>query len=194
MELDAEAINRSLAHGESFAHGFMSDRRRKYDPVKRREYYLKTRQLKGRKVAADVRSADKNRTNRNTYGSYQQIVKGLTDRLKDLRRQGKADGPEYEKIRLTLADVANAYSDATQTVTKNPDGSTTYSSSFDYAKLMADVEKVSNTKPAKDIVVDYLKDSSDRLQNLVDPNGKGKKQYKRTSKNLDRAAVPNYYR
>lgn len=36
--------------GESFAHSLMhAEKKRPYDPVKRREYYLRTRQLKGRR-------------------------------------------------------------------------------------------------------------------------------------------------
>ncbi len=78
---------------------------RKYDPVKRREYYLRTRELKGRS------SRGKSNTHKPLSSEeYAKTLKPLTDKLQKLAREGKTNTPEYKLIMDTYLRLMAAHS------------------------------------------------------------------------------------
>ena len=97
-----------------------------YDPVKAHEYYMKNRQLKGRKKAQTpeekAKAQRKSTKNLNEQGkavakqvkaaineerkaAYKVVTKAVSAKIKELRKQWKSQGLSAEEIKARVADI-----------------------------------------------------------------------------------------
>lgn len=102
----------------------MPETKRKYDPVKRKEYYERTKQLKGRRKAQakditkmdkermnrkssrseDILTTDKDRSNRNTRFANSPHLTYLRDRSEKMQRAIDVLGNQLAKINKDKGD------------------------------------------------------------------------------------------
>lgn len=97
--------------------------KRKYDPVKRREYYLRTRELKGRnpsKAQESFRSGERNlgknavskaeKERRKRADDMLDVVLDMKSKLDKLEEQGKTNTTQYKTIRQYYVKALNTLS------------------------------------------------------------------------------------
>ena len=117
----------NLQHGELFAkvliHLDNEERRRRYDPAKRKEYYERTKKLKGRKSSKandTFRSGERNlgknpveqaeKARRKQADAMLDVVLNMKDQLNKLEKEGKKDTPQFSKIREYYVRALNKLS------------------------------------------------------------------------------------
>lgn len=79
--------------GEDFVKGFLhDDMKRQYDPAKRHDYYMRTRNLKGRK--SSQASKPKQLTNEQKREALDKILAEIEKNMALFRKQGQKDALE----------------------------------------------------------------------------------------------------
>lgn len=121
MELE-EQVNRSLIHGEAFAETLIHEEKRKYDPVKRKEYYERTKKLKGRKKGSTVTTVDKKTgKTRNESDPIGDTLKTLGKPLSWIKKKA-SEGIKDAKLTLEVIQLESAGRDVQKYMdsTNNP--------------------------------------------------------------------------
>lgn len=95
----------TVLRGEKFIHGLLHA----YDPVKRREYYLRTRELKGRKKTSKLDNSKAVVDEQIKKLSKESAAEGARLALETLNRMkanGRDNGPAYELMLYTYKQMS----------------------------------------------------------------------------------------
>ena len=153
-----------------------AERRAKYDPVKRREYYLKTRELKGRSRSNKNRMlTDEDRSN---VKNYEQLKKmGMTSKkLDNLNAKLKKLDNDVKTVIVQAIKGQIFPEDAKRRIAEID---------AERLKVRDDIWNETNNLKAKAYAKATAKDWVDFGKHLINPNSKDKTHFERQGKFID---------